>query len=114
MHSTLGYKTIEEFEIEMYNQKVAAWPLSNCPLFCCKSNKRNGNTDREEYFDKELYDERYALERTNAWMDSFRSLLNRFDTTIESWKGFNYLAFIVIALKKFNRKKKKKFKPLQR
>jgi hypothetical protein len=35
-------------------------------------------------------------------------LLNRFDTTIESWQGFNYLAFIVIALKKFNRKKKKK------
>ncbi|MEC3964803.1 IS5 family transposase [Flagellimonas halotolerans] len=71
-------------------------------------NKRNGNTDRDEYFDKELYDQRYAVERTNAWMDSFRSLLNRFDTTVESWKGFNYLAFIVIALKKFNRKKKKK------
>lgn len=71
-------------------------------------NKRNGDTDRDEYFDKELYDERYAVERTNAWMDSFRSLLNRFDTTVESWKGFNYLAFIVIALKKFKKKKKKK------
>ncbi|NER26013.1 MAG: IS5 family transposase [Symploca sp. SIO1C2] len=69
-------------------------------------NKRNGSTDdRNEYFDQELYDERYAVERTNAWMDSFRSLLNRFDTTIESWKGFNYLAFMVIALKKFTKKK---------
>jgi transposase len=68
-------------------------------------NKRNGNTDRDEYFDRELYDERYAVERTNAWMDSYRSLLNRFDTTVESWKGFNYLAFIVIALKKFKKKK---------
>jgi len=63
-------------------------------------NKRNGKTDREEYFDQELYDERYAVEHTNAWMDSYRSLLNRFDTTIESWKGFNYLDFFVIALKK--------------
>lgn len=72
-------------------------------------NKRNGNTqDREEYFDQELYSERYAVERTNAWMDSFRSLLNRFDTTIESWKGFNYLAFFVIALKKINKRKKLK------
>lgn len=71
-------------------------------------NKRNGNVDRDEYFDNELYDERYAVERTNAWMDSYRSLLNRFDTTTESWKGFNYLAFIVIALKKFKKKKKKK------
>ncbi len=67
-------------------------------------NKRNGGMDRDEYFDQELYDQRYAIERTNAWMDSYRSLLNRFDTTIESWKGFNLLAFIVIALKKFKKK----------
>ena len=71
-------------------------------------NKRNGNVDREEYFDQELYDQRYAVERTNAWMDSYRSLLNRFDTTTESWKGFYYLAFIVIAIKKFKKKNKKK------
>lgn len=71
-------------------------------------NKRNGNSDRDEYFDQKLYNERYAVERTNAWMDSYRSLLNRFDTTTESWKGFNYLSFIVIAVKKFNKKKNKK------
>ena len=55
---------------------------------------------RIHYFDQELYKEHYSIERTNAWMDSFRSLLNRFDTTLTSWKGFNYLAFIVIGLKK--------------
>jgi len=52
-------------------------------------NKRNGNMDRDEYFDQELYRQRYSIERTNAWMDSFRSLLNRFDTTVASWLGFN-------------------------
>ena len=71
-------------------------------------NKRNGNIDRDEYFDKELYDKRYMVERTNAWIDSYRSLLNRFDTTTESWKGLNYIAFIVIALKKFKKKNKEK------
>jgi transposase len=71
-------------------------------------NKRNGDTDRDEYFDQELYDKRYTVERTNAWMDSYRSLLNRFDTTNESWEGFNYLAFMVIALKKFKNKNKEK------
>ncbi|WP_345008190.1 transposase, partial [Snuella lapsa] len=50
-------------------------------------NKRNGNNDVDYYFDEKLYEERYAIERTNAWMDSFRSLLNRFDTTLTSWKG---------------------------
>lgn len=71
-------------------------------------NKRNGTSqNRDEYFDHELYGERYAVERTNAWMDSFRSLLNRFDTTLASWKGFNYLSFIVLLLRKI---KPKKFK----
>lgn len=65
-------------------------------------NKRNSDTsDRDEYFDPLLYEERYKIERTNGWLDSYRSLLNRFDTTVASWLGFNYLAFIVIALKKF-------------
>lgn len=68
-------------------------------------NKRNGNSERDHYFDEKLYEERYAIERTNAWMDSFRSLLNRFDTTASSWKGFNFLAFIVMALKKIYQKK---------
>lgn len=36
-------------------------------------NKRNGNTDTDEYFKKDLYNLRYAIELTNAWMDSFRS-----------------------------------------
>ncbi len=39
---------------------------------------------------------RYAMERANAWMDSFRSLLDEFDTSIASWKGFNYLSFVVL------------------
>lgn len=66
-------------------------------------NKRNSGIDSELYFDEDLYKERYSIERTNAWMDSFRSLLNRFDTTLSSWIGFNYLAFIIIACKKFKK-----------
>lgn len=69
-------------------------------------NKRKGKPSSDHILDEELYQERYAVERTNAWMDSFRSLLNRFDTTVSSWKGFNFLAFIVIGLKKFKKSKK--------
>ena len=29
-------------------------------------NKRNGDTDRDKYFDQLLYNERYKIERTNA------------------------------------------------
>jgi len=72
-------------------------------------NYRNGNNNDEIYLlDELLYEERYSIERTNAWMDSYRSVLNRFDTTTASWESFNYLAFIVILLKKINKNKKSK------
>ncbi len=35
----------------------------------CRNN-RNGNNDSDNYFDQELYDLLFAIERTNAWMDS--------------------------------------------
>lgn len=48
---------------------------------------------------------RYSIERTNVWMDSYRSVLNRFDTTQTSWEGWNYIAFILIFLKKIRKRK---------
>lgn len=62
----------------------------------------------DHYFDEKLYQERYTIERINAWVDNFRYLLNRFNTTVTSWKGFNFLAFIVNGLKKFYKLKKSK------
>jgi transposase len=73
-------------------------------------NKRNGAMD-ENYdylLDEMLYYERYSIERTNAWMDSFRSILNRFDFTVASWEGFNYIAFMVILLRKIKKQNKSK------
>ena len=43
-------------------------------------------------------------QQSNAWCDSYRSILNHFDTAISSWKGFNSLSFIIYGLKKFNTK----------
>ena len=68
-------------------------------------NKRRENAD-DIFVDDELYAERFSIERTNAWMDSFRTLLNRFDTTVSSWMSWNYLAFAVLLLKKISRKQK--------
>ncbi len=65
--------------------------------------KRRTETDRI-FVDEELYSERYSVERTNAWMDSFRTILNRFDTTVTSWESWNYIAFAILLLKKISRK----------
>ena len=71
-----------------------------------RPNKSNGDSDNDHYYDEGLYKQRYAIERTNAWMDGFRSIVNRFDFMVSSWKGFNFLAFIVIGLRKIMKSKK--------
>ena len=43
-------------------------------------------------------------QQSNAWYDSYRSILNHFDTAISSWKGFNYLSFIIMGLKSLTQK----------
>lgn len=47
-------------------------------------NYRAGDGQDCYLFDDILYKERYSIERTNAWLDSYRSLLNRFDVTLTS------------------------------
>lgn len=56
-------------------------------------NQRNSK-HLEEYgdcFDELMYKERFVIERTNAWMDSCRTILNRFDTTWLSWNAWHYI-----------------------
>jgi transposase len=43
---------------------------------------------------------RFKVERTNAWIKSFRRLHFRFDYSLTSFKAFTYLALIVICLRK--------------
>ena len=69
-------------------------------------NPRNGNSDEVIIFDEMLYEQRYTIERTNAWVDSYRTLLNRFETKTATWKAFNYLAFMSILFNKINKNEK--------
>lgn len=87
----------ESFKLACYKQDITA----NVAF-----NHRNGSFDDDYFLDDEMYKERYSIERTNAWMDSYRSLLNRFDTTVASWESFNYIAFMVILLKKIKKREK--------
>lgn len=43
---------------------------------------------------------RFKIERTNAWIKSFRRLHFRFDYTLASFQALTYLALIVICLRK--------------
>lgn len=58
------------------------------------------------YFDEELYKRRPVIEHANAWLDSFKTLLVRYETNVENWLSFHWLAFVVLFLRRINRKKK--------
>ena len=61
-------------------------------------NPRNGvNTDY--LFDELLYTARFVIERTNAWLDAFKTLLIRFETKQSHWRALHLIAFAVILLR---------------
>lgn len=63
-------------------------------------NKRNGG-DHDYLLDDELYEGRFVVERTNAWLDGFKSLLVRYETKASNWLGQHYLIFAIIFLRRF-------------
>ena len=63
-------------------------------------NKRNAkDPDRPYIKDELLYEDRFSVERTNAWIDAFKALLVRFETTRRNWMSLHYLAFVCILLR---------------
>lgn len=61
-------------------------------------------TDDDTFFDPELYRRRAVGEHANAWLDGFKTLLVRYDTSVGNWLAWHYLAFLVIFLRKINLK----------
>ncbi|NAW51225.1 transposase, partial [Elizabethkingia argentiflava] len=66
-----------------------------------KTNLRNNKTAKNYYyFDEELYKRRFKIEKANAWMDSFKALLIRFETSVITWYSLHYIAFVILFLRK--------------
>lgn len=65
------------------------------------TNPRNKKReDNDYYFDEELYKRRFKIEKANAWLDSFKALLVRFETYVKNWIALHYIAFSVLFLRK--------------
>ena len=65
-------------------------------------NKRGRKTPkrgRKRHFNRDVYKRRFAIERTFAWIDKFRTLLVRFERKDRYFLGFHYLAFALINLR---------------
>jgi transposase len=66
------------------------------------ANKRNQSDKKNNYylFDNQLYEERFVVERTNAWIDAFKAFMVRYETKARHWLGLHYLAFSFLLLRK--------------
>lgn len=54
---------------------------------------------RLDAFNETLYKERYRVERTFAWADSYRKLSQRYEILEATHTGFRYLAYAMMNLK---------------
>lgn len=67
-------------------------------------NPRKGPTSQHYvYFDKELYRQRYVIERTNAWIDGFKALLVRYEGRLATWMAQHFMAFAILMIRKCNK-----------
>lgn len=73
-----------------------------------KPNLRNKveNAIEYQYFDEELYKRRTVIEHANAWMDSCKSLLIRFEKHTSNWMSLHWMAFTASFLRKIENSKK--------
>lgn len=68
--------------------------------------RNNAGQDEYLYFDEQLFKRRNTIERANAWLDSFKALLIRFETKALHWFMLLLLAFSVIFIRKISKKLK--------
>lgn len=64
-------------------------------------NKRSSKeTLADCYFDEQLYKKRGVIEQANAWLDSFKTLLIRFEVLAQTWLAFHMMAFSLLFLRR--------------
>jgi transposase len=68
--------------------------------------RNNARTDDYVYFDEQLFKRRNVIERANAWLDSFKALLIRFETKALNWFMLFLIAFSVLFIRKIIKKQK--------
>ena len=62
-------------------------------------NRKKPKRGRKRFFNESVYKRRFVNERTFAWLDSFRTLLVRFDKLDLNWLNWHYWAFDLILIK---------------
>ena len=62
-------------------------------------NRKNSKRGRKRHFNKTVYNNRFCIERTFAWIDKFKRLLIRFERDDDLFMGLHFIAFAMINLR---------------
>ncbi len=65
-------------------------------------NRRSADwqADDDTPLDPERYRRRLVIERLNTWLDGFKTLLVPYETRLQNWLAFHWLAFTALLLRK--------------
>ena len=62
-------------------------------------NRKKVKRGRKRLFNQEVYNRRFSIERTFAWLDNFRTLIIRYERKSLFWFSFHLLAFSLFNIK---------------
>ena len=62
---------------------------------------KNKLYNRLDQFNENIYKQRFTIERTFAWQDTYRKLVIRYEKLESTHNGFKYLAYSMINLRPF-------------
>ena len=91
------------FDVRSLRQACARRGIEvNIPRNCRAA---DWQTDDDTPLDPERYRRRLVIERLNAWLDRFKVLLVRYETSLQNWLALHWLAlhwlaFTVLLLRK--------------
>lgn len=98
---TDSYLTLDSgFDSEYNKQLIQFHGLT--PVI--KPNRRGTKDEKKinrmyENFNEKIYKERFKIERTFAWQDTYRKLVIRYEKLEATHTGFKYLAYAVMNLR---------------
>jgi hypothetical protein len=90
------------FDSEANKDRIEFHSMASCIRPNIRGEKREHVINaRLDAFDEKTYQQRFLVERTFAWEDSYRKLAQRYEVLEETHLGFKYLAFAVMNLKEY-------------
>lgn len=98
-----SYLTLDSGFDSDYNK----WIIQSHGMIAVIKPNRRGTKDETKLetmytnFNEQIYQQRFAIERTFAWQDTYRRLVTRYEKLIETHVGFKYLAYSMMNLRAF-------------